>query len=210
MLIADREFAATVARRRWRRCSAAASGRRYRRSGAARPASALGSTTTRAFLAEGDPDFAWPPPDDEWQAIASTTPRAPPAIRRAWSITIAAPTCNALGNALTFGLSPRSVYLWTLPMFHCNGWTYTWAVTAGVRHACLPAPGRAGADLRRDRGARRDAYVRRADRAEHAGPRARPRRSAASPLRSRASIATGGAAPPLGGHRAPWRRWAST
>ena len=48
-------------------------------------------------------------------------------------------------NALTFGLSPRSVYLWTLPMFHCDGWTYTWAVTlAGGTHVCLrrvdPAP----------------------------------------------------------------------
>ena len=52
---------------------------------------------------------------------------------------------NALGNALAFGLSPESVYLWTLPMFHCSGWTYTWAVTAaGATHVCLrrvdPAP----------------------------------------------------------------------
>ncbi|EFK97438.1 acyl-CoA synthetase, partial [sediment metagenome] len=45
---------------------------------------------------------------------------------------------NALGNALAFGLGPQSVYLWTLPMFHCNGWTYTWAVTAvGGTHVCL-------------------------------------------------------------------------
>ncbi len=45
---------------------------------------------------------------------------------------------NALGNALAFGLTPRSVYLWTLPMFHCSGWTYTWAVTAaGATHVCL-------------------------------------------------------------------------
>ncbi len=45
---------------------------------------------------------------------------------------------NALGNALAFGLSRDSVYLWTLPMFHCNGWTYTWAVTAvGGTHVCL-------------------------------------------------------------------------
>ncbi len=45
---------------------------------------------------------------------------------------------NALGNALAFGLSARSVYLWTLPMFHCSGWTYTWAVTAvGGTHVCL-------------------------------------------------------------------------
>src|SRR5207244_3764176 len=45
---------------------------------------------------------------------------------------------NALGNALTFGLSSRSVYLWTLPMFHCNGWTDACAVTAvGGTHVCL-------------------------------------------------------------------------
>ena len=45
---------------------------------------------------------------------------------------------NALGNALAFRLDADSVYLWTLPMFHCNGWTYTWAVTAaGGTHVCL-------------------------------------------------------------------------
>ena len=45
---------------------------------------------------------------------------------------------NATANALTFQLSPTSVYLWTLPMFHCDGWTYTWAVTlAGGTHVCL-------------------------------------------------------------------------
>ncbi len=45
---------------------------------------------------------------------------------------------NALGQALDAGLTPQSVYLWTLPMFHCNGWCYTWAVTAvGGTHVCL-------------------------------------------------------------------------
>jgi len=45
---------------------------------------------------------------------------------------------NSLGNAITFGLDRDSVYLWTLPMFHCNGWTYPWAVTAVAgTHVCL-------------------------------------------------------------------------
>ena len=45
---------------------------------------------------------------------------------------------NAIGNAITFGLDRHSVYLWTLPMFHCNGWTYTWGVTAVAgTHVCL-------------------------------------------------------------------------
>ena len=48
---------------------------------------------------------------------------------------------NALGTASSFGVRPTSVYLWTLPMFHCNGWCYTWAVTAmGARHVCIPKP----------------------------------------------------------------------
>jgi fatty-acyl-CoA synthase len=48
---------------------------------------------------------------------------------------------NALGNVLALGLTPRSSYLWTLPMFHCNGWCHTWAVTAaGALHVCLDRP----------------------------------------------------------------------
>jgi len=98
----------------------------------------LGEKDYEAFLAEGDPDWAWSPPADEWQAICllytSGTTGDPKGVvyhhRGAY--------LNALGNALTFGLSPRTVYLWTLPMFHCSGWTYTWAVTAvGGTHVCL-------------------------------------------------------------------------
>lgn len=48
---------------------------------------------------------------------------------------------NAIGNVLALGLTARSVYLWTLPMFHCNGWCHTWAVTAaGGLHVCLDRP----------------------------------------------------------------------
>ena len=98
----------------------------------------LGKLTYEALLAEGDPAFAWPGPHDEWDSLAllytSGTTGDPKGVvyhhRGAY--------LNALGNALAFGLSPSSVYLWTLPMFHCNGWTYTWAVTAaGGTHVCL-------------------------------------------------------------------------
>jgi fatty-acyl-CoA synthase len=98
----------------------------------------IGTIEYEAFLADGDPNHPVHLPDDEWQAIAlnytsGTTgnPKGVVAHHRGAYL-------NACANALTFGLAPTSVYLWTLPMFHCNGWTYTWAVTlAGGTHVCL-------------------------------------------------------------------------
>lgn len=98
----------------------------------------IGDMTYEAFLGAGDPDYVPHIPDDEWAAIClnytSGTTGNPKGVvyhhRGAY--------LNALGNALTFRLGPESVYLWTLPMFHCNGWTFTWAVTAvGGTHVCL-------------------------------------------------------------------------
>ena len=84
-------------------------------------------------------------PDDEWQAIALNYTSGTTGNPKGVVLHHRGAYLNAVGNALTFGLSPHSVYLWTLPMFHCNGWTYTWAVTlAGGTHVCLrrvePAP----------------------------------------------------------------------
>ena len=98
----------------------------------------LGEIDYEAFLATGDADFAWQGPEDEWQALAlnytSGTTGSPKGVvyhHRGGYL-------NALGNAITFGLDRHSVYLWTLPMFHCNGWCYTWAVTAVAgTHICL-------------------------------------------------------------------------
>ena len=98
----------------------------------------VGDVDYEAFLEQGDPDFDWQPPADEWQSIAlnytSGTTGDPKGVmyhhRGAY--------LNAVGNALAFGLTPDTAYLWTLPMFHCNGWTYTWAVTlVGGTHVCL-------------------------------------------------------------------------
>ena len=99
---------------------------------------ALGTIEYEAFLAEGDAGAAWSPPADEWDPIAlnytSGTTGNPKGVvyhhRGAF--------LSAIGNAITFGLGGGSVYLWTLPMFHCNGWCYTWAVTAAAgTHVCL-------------------------------------------------------------------------
>ncbi len=91
---------------------------------------ALGKTDYEAFLAEGDPEFSWRPPGDEWQAISlnytSGTTGDPKGVvyhhRGAYLL--------ALGNVLAWDMAHHPVYLWTLPMFHCNGWCFPWTIAA--------------------------------------------------------------------------------
>jgi fatty-acyl-CoA synthase len=90
----------------------------------------LGSVEYEDFLATGDEDFEWSLPADEWQAISlnytSGTTGNPKGVvyhhRGAY--------LNASNNALTWGMPNQSVYLWTLPMFHCNGWCFPWTIAA--------------------------------------------------------------------------------
>ncbi len=98
----------------------------------------LGATDYEAFIADADPNFPARLPDDEWQAISLNYTSGTTGNPKGVVLHHRGAYLNACANALTFGLSPRSVYLWTLPMFHCDGWTYTWAVTlAGGTHVCL-------------------------------------------------------------------------
>ena len=98
----------------------------------------IGDLDYEAFLAEGDPDFQWVPPQDEWQAIALNYTSGTTGDPKGVVFHHRGAFLNAMSNAMVFGLNQNSVYLWTLPMFHCNGWTYTWAVTAvGGTHVCL-------------------------------------------------------------------------
>ncbi len=91
-----------------------------------------------AFLSDGDPDFAWLMPEDEWDAISinytSGTTGDPKGVvshhRGAYLL--------AQGNALTTSMQKHAVYLWTLPMFHCNGWCFPWTMSAIIgTHVCL-------------------------------------------------------------------------
>jgi len=96
------------------------------------------ATDYEVFLQSGDPDFAWTSPTDEWDAIAlnytSGTTGDPKGVvyhhRGAY--------LNALSNILEWDMPKHAVYLWTLPLFHCNGWCFAWTVAAraGV-NVCL-------------------------------------------------------------------------
>ncbi len=90
----------------------------------------LGALDYEALLATGDPDFAWLPPDDEWDAISlnytsGTTGRPKGVVYHHRGAYL-----NALGNILEWHMGERPVYLWTLPMFHCNGWCFPWVLAA--------------------------------------------------------------------------------
>jgi len=98
----------------------------------------IGAIEYEAFLASGDPDFAWAMPPDEWDAIAlnytSGTTGDPKGVvyhhRGAYLL--------ATGNIVTCSMAKHPVYLWTLPMFHCNGWCFPWSISvAAGTHVCL-------------------------------------------------------------------------
>ena len=104
------------------------------------PSEALGEAEYEAFLTGGDPEFVWSMPNDEWDAISlnytSGTTGDPKGVvchhRGAYLL--------AQGNVFTGSMQKHAVYLWTLPMFHCNGWCFPWtmSVIAGT-HVCLRA-----------------------------------------------------------------------
>ncbi|MCZ4330465.1 acyl-CoA synthetase [Castellaniella denitrificans] len=102
------------------------------------PGETVGTLDYEALLASGDPAFAWRMPDDEWDAISlnytSGTTGNPKGVvyhHRGAAI-------NAVSNILEWDMPKHAVYLWTLPMFHCNGWCFPWTVAAraGV-NVCL-------------------------------------------------------------------------
>ncbi|HET8586083.1 MAG TPA: acyl-CoA synthetase [Casimicrobiaceae bacterium] len=98
----------------------------------------LGESDYETFIAHGDVDFAWQPPADEWDAISlnytSGTTGNPKGVvyhhRGAY--------LNALSNIVDWGMPRHAVYLWTLPMFHCNGWCFPWTMAANAgTNVCL-------------------------------------------------------------------------
>jgi fatty-acyl-CoA synthase len=94
------------------------------------PGEKLGKLTYEQLLAEGNPTFAWQVPADEWQAIclnytSGTTGNPKGVVYHHRGAAI-----NAVSNVLDWDINKHPVYLWTLPMFHCNGWCFPWTIAA--------------------------------------------------------------------------------
>ncbi|WP_170333985.1 acyl-CoA synthetase [Ruegeria arenilitoris] len=100
----------------------------------------FGDLTYEALLAEGDPEFDWSLPLDEWDAITLNYTSGTTGNPKGVVYHHRGAALNATSNILTWGMPQHSVYLWTLPMFHCNGWCFPWtmAANAGVS-VCLRA-----------------------------------------------------------------------
>ena len=91
-----------------------------------------------AFLATGSPDPIVPDIDDEYQIMTINYTSGTTGLPKGVMYHHRGAYLNALGEQLEFGTNSRSIYLWTLPMFHCNGWCFTWGITAmGATHLCL-------------------------------------------------------------------------
>jgi len=97
-----------------------------------------GALPYEALLDAGDPSYAWAGPADEWQSLCLLYTSGTTGDPKGAVYSHRGAYLQALGNAVTFGLSADSVYLWTLPMFHCSGWSYPWAcVAACATQICL-------------------------------------------------------------------------
>ncbi|RZJ10861.1 MAG: acyl-CoA synthetase, partial [Haliea sp.] len=102
------------------------------------PAEPIGSVGYEAFLAGGDAQFDWQMPEDEWDAIALNYTSGTTGNPKGVVYHHRGAATNAISNILEWDLPKHAVYLWTLPMFHCNGWCFPWtlAARAGV-NVCL-------------------------------------------------------------------------
>ncbi len=102
------------------------------------PAPQISPIEYEDFLASGNPQFTLQLPKDEWQPITLNYTSGTTGDPKGAVYSHRGAYLNAVANTISFGMSADTVYLWILPMFHCNGWSHSWAVTlAGGTHVCL-------------------------------------------------------------------------
>ena len=92
----------------------------------------VGTLEYEALLAEGDPDFEWRFPPDEWDAITLNYTSGTTGNPKGVVYHYRGAYLNALNNILDWSMPKFPVYLWTLPMFHCNGWCFNWTMAAAA------------------------------------------------------------------------------
>ena len=104
------------------------------------PTATLDAVDYEDWLRQGDPDFPWEGPPDEWDAIALNYTSGTTGHPKGVVYHHRGAALNAVSNILEWDMPKHPVYLWTLPMFHCNGWCFPWTITlmAGT-HVCLRA-----------------------------------------------------------------------
>ena len=118
------------------------------------PTEKLGELTYDAFVARGDADFAWSLPGDEWDAIALNYTSGTTGNPKGVVYHHRGAATNAISNILEWDMPKHAAYLWTLPMFHCNGWCFPWTVAAraGVNVCLRKVDAQAMFDAMRDHG----------------------------------------------------------
>jgi fatty-acyl-CoA synthase len=98
----------------------------------------VGEIEYEEFIAGGDPEFAWTPPPDEWDAITLNYTSGTTGNPKGVVYHYRGAYLNAINNILDWSMPKHAVYLWTLPMFHCNGWCFNWTMAAAAgTNVCL-------------------------------------------------------------------------
>ena len=94
------------------------------------PGERVGPIDYEAFLAGGDPEYSWQPPADEWDTISLNYTSGTTGNPKGVAYHHRGAHLNAIANVVSWSMPRHSVYLWTLPMFHCNGWCFPWSIAA--------------------------------------------------------------------------------
>ena len=98
----------------------------------------IGEMDYEDFIDDGDPNYNWKLPDDEWQAISLNYTSGTTGNPKGVVYSHRGAYMNSMGNAMAWNLNQGPIYLWTLPMFHCNGWCFPWTIAAyGGTNICL-------------------------------------------------------------------------